>query len=502
MTTFAYTSDFREEFEAETTSLLRRRFTYFIWLNFALFLVSHFSMAALRSLYYSLSGDTGDNISEKLAAVLLRNYSGWGGLVGVSAVAAINLTLVLVCRRSVRRNRLDGEVLLRLTQWVFFSMGMVDIASYVLGRAESAGFPLTIGFAHLLASLLLPWSPRQAVRPMALLLAVNALSIFAVAYFWMRHPLTSDEILAVALSPLAGVPGALAAMLRHSRRMDRFKLRFLQSRYGQIRRELIDARRIHESLFPKPLIRGALRFDYRYEPMRQIGGDYFYAKFSPPVEGRPAALNAILIDVTGHGIAAALTVNRLYGEVERLFAEDPNAHPGEVLRALNRYVYLTMANHSIFATALCVRIDPGAGQIEFASGGHPPAFLRAVDGTLEQLSSTAIVLGAHCDADFDPAPESRRFFPGDTLIAYTDGAIEARNGAGRMLGVTGIERLLATIAPSIGGGWAAAIVAAVDSHRHGPAHDDTLVVEVYRPLNLDTDSTRTTRTHSRDGAMV
>jgi serine phosphatase RsbU (regulator of sigma subunit) len=374
-------------------------------------------------------------------------------------------------------------------------MGMVDIASYVFGK--SVGFPWTVGFAHLLAAALLPWSPRQAVFPVALLLAVNALTIFVFG----DRTLAGKTALSV-VSIAAGVPGSFMAMLRHSRRVDRFKLRFLQSRYGQIRRELTDARRIHESLFPKPLSRGALRFDYRYEPMRQIGGDYFYAKFSPPLDGQPAAFNAILIDVTGHGIAAALTVNRLYGEVERLFAEVPNASPGDVLRALNRYVFLTMANHSIFATALCTRIDPGVGEIEFASGGHPPAFLRAVDGTLDQLPSTAFVLGACADDEFDPAPEKRRFGPGDTLIAYTDGAIEARNDSGRMLGVIGIERLLATIAPAAAGGWSAAIVAAVDSHRCGPANDDTLVVEVYRPLNLDTDPGKATRTRSRDSALV
>jgi serine phosphatase RsbU (regulator of sigma subunit) len=206
----------------------------------------------------------------------------------------------------------------------------------------------------------------------------------------------------------------------------------------------------------------------------------------------------ILLDVTGHGIAAALTVNRLYGEVERLFAEDPQTGPGEILRALNRYVHLTLATHSVYVTALCIRIEMGRNQLEFASGGHPPAFLRAVDGTLDELHSTALVLGACADSDFDPAPETRQFGPGDTLIAYTDGAIEARNEAGRCLGIKAIQRILASGKPdpagvAIGvGGWITTILSAVENHRLGPPADDTIVVEITRPIPPDPDPRRRT----------
>ncbi len=158
---------------------------------------------------------------------------------------------------------------------------------------------------------------------------------------------------------------------------------------------------------------------------------------------RRVRLNVLLLDVTGHGIAAALTVNRLYGEVERLFAENPHAGPGEVLSALNKYVHLTLATHSVYVTALCLRLDQERGVLEYASGGHPPAFLCGADGRIEQLDSTAFVLGACAAPDFDPAVESRPFMPGDTLLAYTDGAIEARNSAGRMLSIAGFTKIIA-----------------------------------------------------------
>jgi serine phosphatase RsbU (regulator of sigma subunit) len=351
-------------------------------------------------------------------------------------------------------------------------------------------------FAHAWACVLLPWTPRQALRPLGAALALNAATILALAdagWGW--------RLGVTALSALSIAPGYLISKLKHHRRLDQFKLTFLQNRYGQLRRELTDARKIHESLFPKPHQRGPLSFDFRYEPMRQIGGDYLYARFAPIAHHRPHEhphLSVLLLDVTGHGIAAALTVNRVYGEVERLFAENPDASPGEVLRALNKYVHLTLASHSVYATALCLKIDPNRNEIEYASGGHPPAFLRAVDGTLHDLPSTAFVLGACADADFDPEPQKHRFGPGDALIAYTDGAIEARNPGGRMLGVVGLQRLLASM-PQVqtSGGWAQSLVTAVETHRQGPAKDDTLVVEIVRALRAEPDAG--VRTRARDG---
>src|SRR5262249_13327317 len=134
--------------------------------------------------------------------------------------------------------------------------------------------------------------------------------------------------------------------------------------------------------------------------------------------------------------------------------------------------------------------DPAQNSLEFASGGHPPAFLRGVDGTIEQLASTAFVLGACAGEDFQSDPRTLHFGPGDTLIIYTDGAIEARDRPGRYFGIAGLQRALigatglgapnaAALSPGI---WPGLITRAVDQHRFGPIADDTLVVELTRPL--------------------
>ena len=131
-----------------------------------------------------------------------------------------------------------------------------------------------------------------------------------------------------------------------------------------------------------------------------------------------------------------------------------------------------------------VRIDPNTGRLAWSSAGHPPAFLRTIDGRIDRLESTTLVLGACRGDDFPHNEQTCKFLPGDVLLAYTDGAIEARNSAGRMMTVDGLQRALVSSTPDAEGGWAATALRAVDEHRFGPAQDDTLMVEIYRPVKL------------------
>ncbi|TVQ31833.1 MAG: serine/threonine-protein phosphatase [Phycisphaeraceae bacterium] len=344
----------------------------------------------------------------------------------------------------------------------------------------TAGSLSQIFFAHFFACLFLPWTPRESFRPLLPLLGLNALIVLFYLPGWLAPTLL------IAFSPLVAAPGAAICWWRHSRFRKRYHLSALRGRYGEMKRELTDARRIHEALFPEPIRDGDVRFDFVYEPMRQIGGDYLYCHRFPGLgdDAKREPVSVVIIDVTGHGVPAALTVNRLHGELERLFGEEPDISPGDVLTALNSYVHLTLANHSVYATALCLRVDPRQNTLEWASGGHPPAFVRSVDGRLERLDSTAFVLGACHGDDFQSDQRSLRFLPGDTLIAYTDGAIEARDQRGGMLRVEGLQAIIHTINPRAvaDGGWAGAVLEAVDQHRWGPAADDTLIVEMYRPL--------------------
>jgi sigma-B regulation protein RsbU (phosphoserine phosphatase) len=327
---------------------------------------------------------------------------------------------------------------------------------------------------HIIACCFFPWSAWQSIQPMLGILGLNLVGVAVEAL--LDKGAGWRGMLWVAPSPLIALPGAAICAIRHSRRVQSFRFRHVLDRYGDLRRELTDARRIHEGLFPEPIEDGDVRFTYMYEPMRQIGGDYLFAH--APRKPDSTRLSVVITDVTGHGIAAALTVNRIHGELERVFAENPDVSPGDVLSLLNRYVHLTLARHSVYMTAFCLRVDPDPGTLEYASGGHPPAFVRAVNGSIEELQSTAFVLGACAADDFDPGQRTIRFTAGDALIAYTDGATEARSHDGRMLGIVGIQRLLAGSGPRYGQSWVEHLLRAVEEFRDGPPADDTLVVQI------------------------
>lgn len=496
------TSDFTREFDAETGRLLRHRFFWFIGSVGSVYLLARVGLFAV---YGAILVASAAQLADE--SLLIKQVDKiWFGRVGLWIVLLLTLAdlsvmiwaTVRMSRRSMRRDEL-----VRFTQNVVMYLGVTHVIVNVLMRV--VGFPWIIGLYHLFACVCFPWTPQQAIRPIGPLLLLNAMAVLIFGDF---APGMTAAILILSL--FVAAPGIMTAWFKHSRRMDRFRIRALQTRYGQMRRELVDARRIHEALFPPPIQTGSLRFEYRYQPMLQIGGDYLYAKRCVRVGDRGevepnAAFNVLVLDVTGHGIAAALTVNRLYGEVERLFAENPGAGPGEVLTALNRYVHLTLATHSVYVTALCVKIDEQNGKLEYASGGHPPAFLCTADGKIEQLDSTAIVLGACAACDFDPCVEARRFEVGDTLLAYTDGAIEARNDAGRMWGVQGMARCLANVhrRELVGKvGLAGVVASAVESHRYGPPEDDTLVVEITRTIPARTDVSAESREGTAPRSVV
>lgn len=470
---FTMTQDFHQEFEVQTLKLLRKRFLWYLGTVGGIYgLILAIVVVGFAALALGVNRDIA-------ASQITKLRGGYWGFMSFLVITGLDIAVFIWCAKEATARRNNRAHLLRLTQQFFIYRGAADLlVAYIFG---TEGFPWYLGMYHTLGCALLPWTPLQALRPMLLLLPLNAVTLLISR----KNGWTGDLFWSV-FSCFLALPGLGIAWAKTTRRSNELRMRFLQDRYGQMRRELVDARRIHEALFPKPFSQETLRFSYRYEPMRQIGGDYLYARFSPTDGETEPPFNILLIDVTGHGIAAALTVNRLYGEVERLFAEDPLASPEEVLAALNRYVNLTLSRHSVYATALCIRVDVEHDVLEYASGGHPPAFLCSADGRIEELDSTSYVLGAVPPGDFEAGMRRLQFMPGDALVAYTDGAIEARDHDGRMLGVFGFQRALASCLGCRTAEGAAELVTSllglVEQHRGGPPEDDTLVVEIARTV--------------------
>jgi sigma-B regulation protein RsbU (phosphoserine phosphatase) len=97
-----------------------------------------------------------------------------------------------------------------------------------------------------------------------------------------------------------------------------------------------------------------------------------------------------------------------------------------------------------FATLFLGVYDEAAGRLRYVNGAHPAPLLRRRDGRVERLRPTGFALGLFEDGLF-PAAEVR-LEPGDLLLAFTDGMVEARHGEEEF----GDDRLSAALAARAG----------------------------------------------------
>lgn len=370
------------------------------------------------------------------------------------------------------RPRLDtrAELVSAATRMIL-SLGLLNFGfecGMLLADRDASIRPLlSIFIWHLTASLFLPWSWRESLKPIIPLLA---------CWFLLRLGLaTSDDswasfLLAVASVPFLFAPALVLCYARLRWHQSRFKSGFVGRRFLAMRREFIQARSLHESLFPERVDLGWLRFDFGYRPAADIGGDFIHTWTD-----HNDRFHLALIDVTGHGLASAMTVARIHGEIERLRDEHPDEGPARMLARLNRYFQRLLARHRLYATGVLITIDPRSGELRYASAGHPPVFVRSRGGTRE-LESTTFLLGAVDGETFGEEELTIQLEEGDRVILFTDGAYDAKNPRGERFGLDRLRELVRR--PSAPPNWPQFLMNLVENFEAGLPEDDLLVAEV------------------------
>lgn len=324
---------------------------------------------------------------------------------------------------------------------------------------------------HLLACLFMPWTVRESLIPAASV-GAGYLSVSAVDVLTGQLGLVWVALIGLGMTACL-VPGTLLCWWRYSRFRGNYRLEFESGRYRELRGELSAARRIHESVMPESFVGGATPVACRYRPMREIGGDLLTLRELP---GGGRLL--VVMDVTGHGVTAALMVNRLIGELDRLLGQHPTPGPGELLAGLNRYAWLMLGPHGLFLSAVVAAFDPAAGMLRYASAGHPSGYLRRHNGRVEDLPSTATLLGVMPPGEFEADDASVPLAAGEVVFWCTDGATETRGPDGHPLLTAGVRELFARAARQTNElrEMASLVMASLDRYRAGEAEDDTLIV--------------------------
>lgn len=269
---------------------------------------------------------------------------------------------------------------------------------------------------------------RLAVRQESHLLASP--QIFPALLGVRRGPIMSAPLLdgstLIGLIVVEGIPGShdfsavdleflegIAALF--SLALQRLRSKELASVSARLDRDLKNARQVQRQLMSQSLPErcGVTAFA-EYLPAFDVGGDFYdLARMS---DGNIAA---VIGDVSGKGVTAALVMSRVSSECRRFM--DAAREPAELLAQVNRS--MMREDSEFFVTASCVTIDPKTRKLRVASAGHVPLIMRRATGevfTFGAASGTPLGMLPTEYIDDELALE-----PGDIVLMMTDGLVEA-----------------------------------------------------------------------------
>lgn len=228
------------------------------------------------------------------------------------------------------------------------------------------------------------------------------------------------------------------------------------------------ARTVQESFLPQqaPEVQ-SYQFSAHYTPAQEVGGDFY--DFIRLDRGRTGI---VIGDVSGKGVPAALYMAKLGSDLRTLaFTE---GDPAAALTKLN-VLLAERSRRGMFATLLYIELEGGTGRLIMANAGHLPPLIKKADGSVTKLPTAGSApLGILPTLSFTRQVASLE--PGDTVVLYTDGVIEAMNAREELYGYERLESLIA-VSPADPDAMKTAIVEDVNRFTGlSPQHDDMTLV--------------------------
>jgi serine phosphatase RsbU (regulator of sigma subunit) len=196
-----------------------------------------------------------------------------------------------------------------------------------------------------------------------------------------------------------------------------------------MKRDLEIAREIQTWLVPSqpPEVAGA-NIAFATRPQNSVAGDYYDAFYPNP--GDRERLMVVIADVAGKSVPAALIMATLQASLRTIAGE--NAALSDLVARLNRYACAHSLNGLRFTTAVLSEYNPVSRNLTYVNAGHNAPILRRTNGTLETLEVGGLPLGIESGEKYETA--SLELKPGDALIFFTDGVVEAFNESGEEFG--------------------------------------------------------------------
>jgi serine phosphatase RsbU (regulator of sigma subunit)/anti-sigma regulatory factor (Ser/Thr protein kinase) len=192
----------------------------------------------------------------------------------------------------------------------------------------------------------------------------------------------------------------------------------------RLEQELRVARIIQETLLPKQLPRlDGWQVAAHWQPARAVGGDFYDFYYFP--DGK---LGLSAGDVTDKGVPAALVMATTRSVLRA--ASERFSSPGKILAQANEMLCSDIPAN-MFVTCLYLILDPVSGILTIANAGHNMPMLHSCDGVVD-LRAAGMPLGLMPDMPYDEIEAA--LSPGDSLLIYSDGLVEAHNRQREMFG--------------------------------------------------------------------
>jgi len=210
---------------------------------------------------------------------------------------------------------------------------------------------------------------------------------------------------------------------------------------AQLEGELRIAERIQTALLPANVRVPWLEIGANMLPASEVGGDYY--DILPTDGGCWVGIG----DVTGHGLRAGLVMLMIQSMVSSLVERTPRAAPASIVTCLNAALYrnvrrrLEIDDHATFSL---LRLDAD-GTLTWAGAHEDLVVLRASTRKCEQYPPAGTWIGAREDISDATFEQSVKLEPGDRVILYTDGLIEAMDAQSQQFS---LERLIALVEAS------------------------------------------------------
>lgn len=214
------------------------------------------------------------------------------------------------------------------------------------------------------------------------------------------------------------------------------KEREIREQQELIQQDLQLAEQIQKSILPTQISNKKFDVAIRHSPMIGVGGD-----FSDIYYNKECDVYLTIVDVTGHGIAAALLVNRICMEIRRLVREQ--LEPASILYYLNDFIVDSFEGTGMFLTMFSCALNINTGSLRYAGAAHPPILLwRKEDNRFEHLEPQNQIIGFEKVQHNMFKQNATVVEVQDKLFLYTDGLLEIENRKRQPLGIDGLIDLL------------------------------------------------------------